>query len=367
MKKIIVYKLGFSALCPAILVTSLMILLSTPALATCDYPTRCATYTPTRMSKTSQFFSNATGSTFLVEKIAQGIIQRELKQATNQNFKAEVKAFSVADTIGGKFKSLTITGNNVLVEGIKFSSLTIKTVCEYNHIDVRSHPLKFNENVVLDFSMEFSGEDLKTTAQDPRYYQLINKADMKEIGIASYKINQQTIGIENDKLCFTMNAKPTGPYKPIDIVTSTDLKIEDGKIVSSHVNLVNVASDFDFTELSNLPQKIKTLNCKLNLFGNKNTEVQVQKVYVQNDKLFVSGMAFIPKSASLQPESPAISPKTASAVPSKQLTSETPTNHKPKAFTFKTQRQNSFGTKFPVSVTSFPKSLPSQSSSAHSE
>lgn len=281
-----------------ILTTVLMAAVSMPAFATCDYQSRCASYSPDMLTKTSQFLSKATGTTFISEKIAQSIVEKELKNATGQTFKSEVKAFSVGGLIQGKFKSLSITGENITVEGISFSHLNIKTLCEYNHIDAKSHPLKFEENVVLEFNMEFSGEDLKTTAQNPNYTQIINKANLSELGIASYTINPDSIGIENNKLNFMIKAQPTGQNKQVDIAASMDLNIQNEKIVSSKVNLINLYSDFDLTDLANLPKVIKRLNFELNLFGNPNTQVQIENVSISDNKLKVQGMAFIPKTTS---------------------------------------------------------------------
>lgn len=268
---------------------------ATQAFAGCDYLNQCPEHNYSNVSKTAQFFSKATGSTYLAEQFAQNLIEGELKKATGQDFKAEVKAISFGDLTEGKFKSLSITGKNIVIQGFYLSSLKLNTVCDYNSVDVMAKPIKFRENMVVNISAEISGSDLKNTLELGGYADKVNNADLTSIGIAKYKVYTSTINIENNKLYFSINATPVIVYPPLDVSIGADIKIDDGRITASRIDMLNLYTGFDLTSLANLTSLLKNLNYPINIFDNAQSKLQIQKLNIVGDKILLDGIIYIPK------------------------------------------------------------------------
>lgn len=272
-----------------------MLLFSPKSFAACDYLNRCPEVNSGISSQTSQFFSNVTGTTFFAEQFAQNLIKNELKKATGQNFDVVLSTFSVEDLLKGNFKSLTVSGNNVEIQGFHFSYIKLQTLCGFNSVDINTKPIRIRENAVLDFSLELSGEDLKNTIEYGNYSKELSKIDLSRIGISSFYVYPSTIRIENEMLYFTINATPKGPYKPMDIIIGADIKVENEKIISSRFNFINLYTGFDLTQFSDMLRALNNLNFPIYLANNKRVEIQIRNINISNDKALINGMIFIPK------------------------------------------------------------------------
>lgn len=277
------------------LLVSFILFFTAPVFATCDYLNRCPAYYPNVSSNLAQFFSNATGTTYLAEQFAQNMIKQELAKATNQIFEVNVKAFSLEDLFEGKFKSLTVTGSNIELGGIYLSSLKIQTLCNFNSVDIKSRPIKLRENAVLGVWVEFSAQDLRNSIEYGNHSQEVSKIDLSGLAISSFRVYSPTINIENGKLYFTINAKPMGPYKPMDISIGADIKVQDGNVISSKIDMINLYSGFNLTQFSNSLNPINYLKFPINLSGTQKAEVQIQDVNIVDNRAFLHAMIFIPK------------------------------------------------------------------------
>lgn len=263
------------------------------AFGTCNYLNLC----PKNYylsSQTSQFLSNTTGTTFLAEQFAQNIIAKELKDATNQNFTVNLKAFSLADLIEGKFKSLSVSGTNINLQGVNISHIAMQTLCGFNHIDIQSRTLKFKENMVLGFWAEISGQDIKNTLSYGDYAHNIESLDASPLGLSSFRIYPASINIKNNKIYFTINALPSGQKQRYDINVNSNIKIKNGNVITSNINFLNTYNSFDLTRFPNELNPGAYLNFPTELCGNK-VEIQILNLNFIDNKMFVDGIIFIQK------------------------------------------------------------------------
>lgn len=273
-----------------------VIMLTAKAYADCPYADLCPSFETKAPSKVSQFISNITGQTFLTQQVVQNVIKAELKKYTNQDFEVTVETFGIADLLDGKFKSLTITGNNINLQGFYISSLTAKTVCDFNSIDYKSKPIGIRENIVLDVSVELTQEDLIRTMSTPTFSSKFSKIDVSSMGISAFSVYHQTINIQDNALFFTINARPIEPHLPIDIAVGADVLIQDGNIMRSQINFINMYTGFDLTRFENYLNPALYMNTRVFLYANQTADIHVRNVYMQNNKAYLNGIIVIPKS-----------------------------------------------------------------------
>lgn len=279
-----------------LLVICLMIFCTVPAFAVCDYSQMCAQ--PYDLcSRGCQISSRITGMTFLAEKIAQSIIKGQLKKATKERFKVEVKSYSLRDLAGGRFKSLKMTGKNLEIEGVYLTSLEVKTLCDFNYVQLnkKSKSIKFKENMVMEFSTEISDADLRKTVKSTGYLDMLNKTNLCAFGITFFKLEGADVQIKNNKLYFTIKVTTPLSDKPITVIMRSGLKVEEGNIVLTKIDFVNPFTAIDLSKASYLLNAINPLTFSVDILNNKNSKMIVQTVDIIGDKIIVKGIIFIPK------------------------------------------------------------------------
>lgn len=278
-----------------VLALCLMIFCAIPVFAQCDYTNFCAEKPYDLSSNVGQITSKVTGMTFLSEKIAQAIIRHELKKETKSKFKVEMRSYSANDLMHGRFKSLKISGKNLNIEGIHLSSLDIKTLCNFNYVVPKKKSVVFKENMVLGFSTVISSDDLSKTVKSSGYLDVLNGVNFSGMGITFFKLSGADVKVKNSKLYFTIKVTSPMSKTPLDIVVRSDLRVEDGQIVMTKVDFVNVLTVIDLSRITYLLNAINPLTFSVDIFSNKNTKVSVQSVNIEGDKIFIKGNIFIPK------------------------------------------------------------------------
>lgn len=278
-----------------ILLLCLIIFSTTQAFAACDYSTYCTTQPYDLSSKGGEIASNVTGVTFLTEKIVEFFIKKEIKKATKENFKVELKTYSAQDLAHGRFKSLKISGKNLVIDDAYLTSLEAKTLCNFNYIDLSNNQVKFKENMVMGFKIEISNTDLKKTVQSAGYLNMLNRVKLSGLGITFFKLQGANIELKNNKLYFTINLTSPLSAKPIPIVISSDLKVEDGNIVVTKVSLVNLYTAIDLSKATSLLNILNPLTFSTDILNNKNSKMSIQTVNIIGDRIFVTGNILIPK------------------------------------------------------------------------
>lgn len=283
-----------------LLILGLMVLTSTQVFAvceSCDYSSLCAPKPYNLSSKGCQVTSNITGMTFLAEKVAQSIIRSELKKATKEKFKVELKSYSIKDLMLGRFKSLRIWGKNLDIDGVYLTSFETKTACDFNYVELSKNAIKFKENMVMNYALELSNEDLKKTMKSSGYLDKLNRTKLVALGITFFKLEGADVQIKNDKLYFTINVTSPMSSKPVSIVLCADVKVEDGDIVLTKISFVNLYTMIDLSKLTYLLNALNPLTFSTDILNNKNSEMSVQSVDIIGDKIYIKGNVFIPKNS----------------------------------------------------------------------
>lgn len=277
-----------------LLVLGLIIFMSTPAFAVCDYSQMCA-QSYDLSSKGAQVGSKITGITFLSEKIADFIIKSQLKKVTKGKLKVDMQSYSAKDLLQGRFKSLTITGKNLNIEGAYISKLEAKTLCDFNYVQLDKKSIKFKENMIMAFSTEINNSDLQQTVKSTGYLEKLNQTNLSAFGITFFKLQGADVQIKNDKLYFTVKITTPLSSMPTSVVVRSGLKVEDGNIVLTKIDFVNPFSVIDLSKAAYLLNAINPLTFSVDILNNKESKMSIQTVEIVGDKIVIKGTIFIPK------------------------------------------------------------------------
>lgn len=276
----------------------LMIFCAIPSFAACDYMNFCPSKSYGLSSKMGQAVSRGIGATSLSEKIAQARISNELKKTTHQHFDVNVKSYSFQDFIHGRFKSIVISGKNLDIKGAHISALELKTLCNFNYVQFNKSPVRFKENLIVGFTMVISDNDLMQTMKSNGYLDTLNCVNVEGCGITFFKLSGADIEIKNNKLFFTVRVTSQLLLaKPLDIKISTDLKVEDGRIVFTKVDLNSLPKGIDLKNVAYRLNAMNPLTFSLDVLENKNTKMCIKDVKIVGDKITIKGNIFIPKNS----------------------------------------------------------------------
>lgn len=280
-----------------LLVLGLIIFLSTPAFAVCDYAQMCAPKAYDLSSKGAQITSNITGMTFLSERIADIIIKSQFKKIAKGKLKVDMQSFSANDLAHGRFKSLKITGKNLNVDGAYISKLEAKTLCDFNYVQLnkKSKSIKFKENMVMSFSTEITNSDLQKTVKSSGYLEMLNSTNLSAFGITFFKLQGADVQIKNNKLYFTVKVTTPLSAMPVSVVVRSGLRVEEGNIVLTKIDFVNPFTVIDLSKAAYLLNAINPLTFSVDILNNKDSKMSIQTVDIVGDKIIVNGMIFIPK------------------------------------------------------------------------
>ena len=280
----------------------LMVLCATPSFAinttnaSNDYSGMCSDAYDIS-STCCQVTSKYTGMTFLTEQIVQMAIRRELKKATKEKFKVEMKSYSAKDLAQGRFKSLKISGKNLDIDGFYITSLEAKTLCAFNYIELNKNTIKFKENMVMGFSTVISDTDLRKTVHSAGYMDKFNRISLSALGITFFKLSSADIQIKNNKLYFTVNVTSPLSSKPVPIVVRSDLKVEDGNIVLTKIDFVNLFTVIDLSRITYLLNALNPLTFSTEILNNKDSKINVQNVDIIGDRIIIKGNVLMPKNS----------------------------------------------------------------------
>ncbi len=244
----------------------------------------------------SRFMSAITGSNFLAEKIAKSILRKEIMKNTDGKFSVKVDSYSVKDLKKGIFKSVKVKGKEINADGVHFTKLNMKTLCDFNYISMKTpnNPV-FMEDLPLEFSVVMSEDDLNKTMQTVEYEKLIDKLNSYGKGYGLFKIESTRLKIKDDKLYYILQVALPFAKNLQDVVIMSDLRVYKGDIDFANTKLINKKISIDMKKIDRIVNYLNPLDFSLNILENKDAILTVQNINVKDDKVFANGLIVIPK------------------------------------------------------------------------
>lgn len=252
---------------------------------------------PELTSNTSRFFSHLTGQNFLAEKIGESAIKKAIKKDTEGDFKVKLDSYSVRDLKSGKFKSLEISGKDIIVDGIYLSKVNLKTLCDYNYVvQEKNGDLTVMEDVPVGISLEMSESDLNKTMMSKDYKRLLS--DLNTLGGAFniFTIDSTYIKIKDNKIYYVMKIAIPFIRGTQEVVISADLRVKDGQITFANAELVNNHhANTDLSKISSMLNYINPLDFSMKILENKDANLSIKNVSIEDGKILMDAQMLVLK------------------------------------------------------------------------
>ncbi len=241
--------------------------------------------------------SNVTGTNFLAERIANTIIKKQILKDSQGKYKVNLESYNIAALKKGIFKSLEITGEDTVTDGIYASMIKLRTVCDYNYIEInnKEKTTTFKEDFGMAYAVQFTESDLNKTMANSQYTDLIRKVNSIGNTTKMFNISSTSAKIINNKLVYVMRvAVPLLNLKK-DVAIQTDLKVRNGEIIIDEAELMTEAMKVDVNKLLKLVNYLDPLDFSMELMKNKEANMQVKEVNIKDNKINVSGLITVDK------------------------------------------------------------------------
>ncbi len=244
----------------------------------------------------SRFMSHATGSNLLAEQVAKVLLKKEVAKNIDGKLKVKVDSYSVKDLKKGIFKSISIQGDNLDLEGVKFTSLDIHTVCDFNYISMKdkNNPV-FKEALPMEFNAVLSEDDINQTMMTGEYKNVIDSLNMLAGSAGLFKISSSQVKIKNNKLYYILKVAIPFVRSTQNIMLTSDLKVVKGQIDFTNTKLVNDVVSVDLKKIDKALNYLNPLDFSLNILENKDAKLAVKDVKIMDNKIHANGLIVIPK------------------------------------------------------------------------
>ncbi len=245
-------------------------------------------------SSYSRFFSNLTGNKFLAEKIAQAIIKKNIKKTAQGDFSVKIKSYSATDMKAGRFKSFELNGKDVNFEGIYLSEFNLKTICDFNYINLdKDWNMTVVNNLPMTFDLTITDADLNKTMSTEEYTRVLN--DINMLGSGLFTIESSELRIKNDKIYYILKYAIPFVRKPQEVVISAGLTVKNGDIRFADARILNKDFKLKAEKLSSVLNYINPLDFSVKILENKDARLNIKDVSIADNKITVDGTVILLK------------------------------------------------------------------------
>ncbi len=240
-----------------------------------------------------------TGLNTLTELKLESIIKKEvLKLGSAENVKVDFDSYSARDLKNGIFKSMKISGKNILINDIHLSSLDLATLCNFNYIKQVDKDIIFVEDFPMSFDLTISQDDINRTMQHPRYKKLISDLNLVVGSFAKgVKISSTKVALKNRKFYYIVGFSIPFIRSEQKLVFQADVCIQNGKIELANVKTVSGNFNLDLKRADFLLSRLNPLDFSVNILKNKNAKVKVENLQLSGDgnSISANGIIIVPK------------------------------------------------------------------------
>ena len=175
----------------------------------------------------SRGLSNVTGTSFIAAKTAQSILKSQIKKEAQGDFDVKLQSYSLPDLKAGRFKSLEITGKNVVADDVYLSLLKLKTLCDYNYIvvDPKNKTATFKEDFGMAFATSITENDLNNTMNANGYKDLINEINSMGKSYKLFNITSSHAKLRNNQFMYIVQVAFPFVNTKQNIVVTSDINI----------------------------------------------------------------------------------------------------------------------------------------------
>ena len=232
----------------------------------------------------------------VAESAAQKIIKKALKKEVgNGDYKVKFSAYTLSSLRKGIFKSIQILGRDLDVENIPVPYIKVRTITDYNWIDITEKPPKIKSDMIFAYEMELTEKSINKALEHKNYQKILENLNKKAYPL--FTMHNVRVKIRHNKLLVIMEySLPLASVKKKkSFMVSTSFKVDEGKIIATDIGIDNVYGNLPLEKVTNLINLVNPLSFTMDQLNENNCKAKIENVKIIDDIILVNGKIFIEK------------------------------------------------------------------------
>lgn len=232
----------------------------------------------------------------IAESTVQKIIKKVLKKEVGKgDYNVKFTGYTLSSMKKGIFKTIEIESENLTIEEIPIPYVKVKTVTDYNWIDITQKPPIVKTDMIFDYNIELTEKSINSALKQKNYEKKLENLNKKAYPL--FEMHDVRVKIRHNKILIIMDySLPLASNKQIKtFMVSTNFKVENGKIIASNIGLDNAYAKLPLEKVVNLINLINPLSFTLSQINDTHCKGQVESVNIENNIVRVDGKIFVLK------------------------------------------------------------------------
>ncbi len=196
--------------------------------------------------ESESLLNRITGVSFASRKIAEIVIQKELKDELKSPFKANLEIYNIKRLKNGEFKTLTLQSEQIKYRAASISNFYAQTVCPYNKIIYKNNRVYYPYDLPFKFNASITNQDIENIINSYEFQKELEKISLKTGKFKGFSFKTPKIEIYDGKLNFSIPIETFLSPKPFYINLNADIEVKNNKIVLKNItflsnnNIINI-------------------------------------------------------------------------------------------------------------------------------
>lgn len=231
----------------------------------------------------------------IAESIAQKVIKKSLKKDIGKGkYKVKFEGYTLSSMKQGIFKYLEITGNDLIVEEIPVPYMNLKTLTDYNWVDINQNPAKIKSDMTFAYQLNLSEDSINTALKDEKYKKQLQKVN--KIAYPLFAVNDTRMKIKNNRIHIIMDYSiPLATVKNKTFMVSTNFKVENGKIRATNVGFDSAYGNLPLNKVINLINLLDPLSFTLDIMKDEKCNGKIENLKIEDNIIKIDGKIFVEK------------------------------------------------------------------------
>lgn len=237
------------------------------------------------------------GLNFISSQIAAYEVKKQTEKTIKGKISVSIKPYSAFDLLSGKFKSFKIKAKNIESNGIYVSNFEAASMYDFIYVDYKHNPVKFLAPVKMSFHTSITQDDLNKMLLTPlaqaNLTKIKAKINNKNVNILDFNIPKMEISHGKINLSTKVHLAGLPSYFNIPIDLTAGLKIENDKIKLNNLQILQ-NNNINISLVSNIIETITPVIIDFSDIGIKGSKIKIKDLSINNDKIDISGIIWIP-------------------------------------------------------------------------
>lgn len=242
----------------------------------------------------ARFASRASGSNFIHKTILEKYLETQVSKKFPGKFNIKIDSFSTADLKEGKFKGLHATGENVILDELSVSKVSLNSICNFNQIEkTENSTYRFVTDFPANVTLELSADNLNKITKTTDYKRIIKEINQNLLGFL--RIDEIKFDIKENKLWYNfIFSTPFSPKKQsVTIGTNISLTAEGINIENAETNgKPTILSILNMTDALNY---VNPLDFSAKILENSIINADIKEVSIKENKIILNAFVNIRK------------------------------------------------------------------------